>query len=165
MKGKHHSEDLQNNKIPRNTSSNLFLNIIIFLLVVLIIFLGYSLIHKIDFNGKNDSDLVKENALSLTQVEVMNGCGVSGVADKFTSYLRQKGFDVVQIGNYISFDIEKSMVIDRTGNMKKALHVADVLGINHKNVIQQKNKDYFLDVSIVIGKDFNQLKPELEKKE
>ena len=65
----------------------------------------------------------------------------------------------MQIGNYISYDVEKSIVIDRTGNMINALKVADSLGINHKNVVQQMSTKYFLDVSLIIGKDYSSLKP------
>jgi hypothetical protein len=66
--------------------------------------------------------------------------------------------DVVQIRNYTSFDIEKSLVIDRTGNKPNAEKIADLLGIDRKNIVQQISSDYFLDVSLVIGKDYNQLK-------
>ena len=63
------------------------------------------------------------------------------------------------MGNYISFDIDKTMVIDRTGNKANAEKIAEAIGVDKKNVIQQLNKEYFLDVSIIIGKDFNQLNP------
>ena len=69
----------------------------------------------------------------------------------------------MQTGNYISFDVDKSMVIDRTGNKANAIKVADVLGIDHKNIIQQINNDYILDVSLIIGKDFKELKPNNQK--
>ncbi|MEJ2617528.1 MAG: hypothetical protein P8Z35_21420, partial [Ignavibacteriaceae bacterium] len=68
-------------------------------------------------------------------------------------------------GNYISFDVDKSMVIDRTGNKANAIKVADALGIDHKNIIQQINNDYILDVSLIIGKDFKQLKPNNQQKD
>ncbi len=73
--------------------------------------------------------------------------------------LRQNNFDVVQIGNYRSFDIDNTLVVDRTGKKINALKVAEALGIDPKNVIQQINNDYFLDVSLIIGRDFNHLKP------
>jgi len=60
--------------------------------------------------------------------------------------------------NYSSFDIEKSLVIDRTGNKPNAEKIADLLGINRNNIVQQISTDYFLDVSLVIGKDYSQLK-------
>ncbi len=144
--------------IPQ-TTANISLNIIIALLSVIIIYMSYSIFSKIDRKRQLDIQNGKNAGASVIQVEVLNGCGVSGVADQFTNYLRLHHFDVVQMGNYISFDVEKSIVIDRTGNMVNAYKVADILGVSRKNVIQQKNNNYFLDVSFIIGKDFNSLKP------
>lgn len=85
----------------------------------------------------------------------MNGCGVSGAADTFTDSLRAKGIDVVNTGNYRSFDIDNTIVIDRSGKMENAKYVAELLGIDDKQVIRQINKNYFLDVCVIIGKDYN----------
>jgi hypothetical protein len=43
--------------------------------------------------------------------------------------------------------------------MANAFKVAKSLGIKNENVIQQLNKEYFLDVSIVIGRDYFNLTP------
>lgn len=142
----------------KNFSANFYSNIIIIVLSVIIAYLSYSLYSKFKAKSLEDSKNRKFSS-QLIQVEVLNGCGLYGTADKITEYLRRCRFDVVQIGNYISFDVEKSIVIDRTGNMINAFKLADSLGINHKNVIQQVSSKYFLDVSLVIGKDFNSLKP------
>ena len=149
----------KNQKIKRNfTGPNLILNLIISFLGILVIFLTFSLFNRLSGNSSEENS--KENvktASPVIQVEVLNGCGASGVAEKFTDYLRKEKFDVVQIGNYISFDIDQSLVIDRTGNKANAEKVAAALGIDRKNVIMQKNDDSFLDVSVVIGKDYKKL--------
>ncbi len=143
---------------PNSHSSNLILNSIIVLLGVLIIFLTYSFITQISHFSRVESDKNNnKSASSIIQVEVLNGCGASGVAEQFTDLLRKEKFDVVQVGNYISFDIDNSLVIDRTGNRLNAEKVARALGIDSKNVIMQKNDDSFLDVSVVIGKDYKKL--------
>jgi hypothetical protein len=36
--------------------------------------------------------------------------------------------------------------------------------VNERNIIPQSNNSLYLDVTIVIGKDFKELKPFLEKK-
>lgn len=159
MKEKLHSKKLPDNLNINQSTADISLNIIIVLLAVIIFYMSFSIFSKIDEKRKLDIQNQKNARSSLIQVEVLNGCGVAGVADQFTDYLRQHHFDVVQIGNYISFDVEKSIVIDRTGNMMNAFKVADTLGVSRKNVIQQKNNNYFLDVSFIIGKDFNSLKP------
>ena len=143
----------------KQSTANISLNIIIVLLSVIILYMSFSIFSKIDTKRQLDLQNQRNTKASIIQVEVLNGCGVAGAADQFTNYLRQHHFDVVQMGNYISFDVEKSIVIDRTGNMANAYKVADTLGISSKNVIQQKNNNYFLDVSFIIGKDFNSLKP------
>ena len=160
MKEKPRSKNPPQDASIKSSTANLFLNLIIILLGILILYMSYSFFMKITGNGRDklNADANKTGG-RIIQVEVLNGCGVSGAADKFTEFLRNRKFDVVQIGNYTSFDIEKSMVIDRTGNMQSAYKVAAALGIDKKNVIQQVNDNYFLDVSLVIGKDYNKLKP------
>ena len=152
--------DSQSTQNSTGRTANIFLNVIIILLAGLIIFMAYSLITKIEGLSPDDEDTNEANKPSkIIQLEVLNGCGISGVAEKFTNHLRQNNFDVVQVGNYSSFDIDNTLVVDRTGKRVNALKVAEALGIDPKNVIQQINNDYFLDVSLIIGRDFNHLKP------
>ncbi len=144
----------------KTSTSNFIYNLIIIVLGIIIIFLAYSIFLKIRDKEVTDKELAnKKLAAPIVQLEVLNGCGISGVAEKITDYLRNNNFDVVQTGNYISFDVDKTMVIDRTGNKANAIKVADALGVDHKNIIEQINNDYILDVSLIIGKDFKQLKP------
>lgn len=122
--------------------------------------MSFSLYVKLHGVNKDYSSALTEQVPSdIIQVEVLNGCGVSGAADRFTDYLRDNNFDVVNVSNYISFDVTNSMVIDRIGNMANAYKVAKSLGIKNENVIQQLNKDYFLDVSVIIGRDYYNLNP------
>ncbi len=160
MKVKSQSKKPPQDVSKKSSTANLFLNLIIVVLGILILYMSLSLYQKFAGGGGDglNANSTKNGGRTI-QVEVLNGCGVSGAADKITEFLRSDKFDVVQIGNYVSFDIEKSMVIDRTGNMSNAYKVAAALGIDRKNVIQQVNDNYFLDVSLVIGKDYNKLKP------
>lgn len=150
-------ETVQVEKRTLHRSTNLFLNISIFILSILILFLGYSLLSKLNVFGENSEidKLVKHK--KNMQIEVLNGCGVDGIADMFTDSLRKKNFDVVNTGNYRTFKIDNSIVIDRTGNIINAEYLAEVIGIDKKQVIEQKNKNYFLDVTLIIGKDYKQL--------
>lgn len=150
-----------NYKLPRKSSSfsNAVLILLIIILAIVVMFLSYSLYIKIQNISSEEDKSNREIASAIIQIEVMNGCGVDGVAAKFTSYLREKNFDVVQIGNYISNNIDETIIIDRIGNRANAEKLADVLGVNKKNIIQQLNKDYLLDATLVIGKDYNKLEP------
>ncbi len=142
---------------------HLFLNIVIALLAVVVFFLLYSFITNtltdkpVDWTTEKPVD--GEVAAEIIQLDVLNGCGASGVAQEFTDFLRKRNFDVVQSTNYKTFDVEESMVIDRTGDLETARKVAYALGIENKNIVQQINPDYYLNVSVVIGRDYEKLKP------
>ena len=97
------------------------------------------------------------------QIEVLNGCGKSGIAKIFESHLRQQGFDVVNTENYrimgkINWNVRHSKVIDQIGNIEFAEDVAQSLGIDEKYVSSNDNPSPVYDVTVVIGKDFDKLK-------
>ena len=93
------------------------------------------------------------------RVEVLNGCGARGVAQRYAEFLRRKGFDVVNGngGNAENFGFVESVVVDRAGNMEKARAVAQVLGIRH--CVQQIRLDPYRieEVTVIIGRDFDRL--------
>lgn len=96
----------------------------------------------------------RRNHQSAVQVDVLNGSGASGVAQKMTAYARSLGYDVVEMRNYKTPDVRETLIIDRCGNMEMARRIASDLGIQQKNVLQQLNPDYFVAASIVVGKDY-----------
>ncbi len=91
------------------------------------------------------------------QVEILNGCGVSGVAAQAHEYLRRLGFDVVNVENARAFDYERTLVIDRGGNEGIARRIARFLGT--ENVIRQVRPELMLQVTVILGKDYRTLKP------
>lgn len=150
-------EAVQSKKRAGHRSTNLIFNISNLILAILILFLGYSLLNKLNVFGDNSEIKNVLKHKNNMQIEVLNGCGVDGIADMFTDSLRKKNIDVVNTGNYRSYNIDNSIVIDRTGNIYNAEYVAKVIGIDNKQVIQQKNKNYYLDITLIIGKDYKQL--------
>lgn len=96
---------------------------------------------------------------SIIQVEVRNGAGIDGLAARTTQYLRERGFDVVDVGNAASFDREHTVVIDRVGDRAAARKVAKALGVPARRVQQEIRPQYYLDASIILGHDYKQLRP------
>lgn len=90
-------------------------------------------------------------------VEVLNGCGATGVARRVGRYLRTIGFDVMTVGNAESFNYPETLVIDRVGNTEYAARVAEVLGT--PNRIQQIVPDPFRieQVTVIVGGDYKRL--------
>jgi len=109
-------------------------------------------------DAKIESDIVKSTVEEVIQVNVLNGCGVPGLAGKAQQYLRSRGFDVVEIGNTETV-IEKSQVIDRVGDQISAMKVAYALGLADSTVTSNIDSSLFLRATIVIGNDYKELNP------
>lgn len=145
----------------RSSWLNGLLNLALVVLGLAVITLLYALVTR---HVQPRADPVREEKSAelvgdIIQVEVRNGCGVSGVAAVTTQHLREYGFDVVETGDFRSFDQERSVVVDRVGNLEAAKKVAAALGISEAQVQQEIRPDYYLDASVIIGKDYGSLLP------
>lgn len=91
------------------------------------------------------------------QVEVLNGCGVPRIAARVQEFLRERGYDVVNVENAPGFDYEETLVIDRGGD----LGVAEALArdLDTRNVIRQVRPDLVLQVTVILGADHRSLRP------
>ncbi len=139
---------------------NLILNISILILIIIITILAYTTFQAASLKfGNSSDDLLIDSTKARIQVEVLNGCGITGVADKLTDYLRINRIDVVNLGNYRSFEIENSIIISRNNKIINAEKVAALVGLDENSIIQQTNSDYMLDVTFILGKDYRNLIP------
>ncbi len=130
------------------------------LLVILILLPGYLTYHLYTILFSSNEVKPKKEvvvAAKLLQLDVLNGCGQSGIGEKFTDFLRRQKFDVINTGNFVSFDVENTIVVDRKGNPENALRVANALGLTREAVVQNINKDYLIDVTVIIGRDYKEL--------
>lgn len=98
----------------------------------------------------------RPSTTDIVQVEVLNGAGVSGLAREATEYLRSQGFDVVDVGN--AAPTRTSHVLDRVGDPESATRVAQALGLD-RDAVRPDSGAYFLDCTVVIGQDYQQLRP------
>ena len=108
--------------------------------------------------SSHDNGITSGGKTRAIQLDVLNGSGQAKIAQRVTDYLRARGFDVVEMGNYKSSDLEATIVLDRTGNLEAAKKVASSIGVPADRVKQQIDKSLYLDVSVVIGKDYARLK-------
>lgn len=144
----------------KKESNNQALNAVIGFLSLLLLLLVFGLFTRIVYpriqtqRAEEKPELIGE----IIQLEVLNGCGVSGLANEFTSALRKNGFDVVQTGNFDNFDMQETVVISRTFNTENARRVANALGIKEKNILIEASEDFYLDATVVIGSDYKSLK-------
>jgi hypothetical protein len=97
-------------------------------------------------------------------IAVLNGCGVGGLADKFTTFLIDQGFNVVKTANFEeeeygrpNFNVMETLILDQRGNRKNCIRLANALGLDPSRIVETKNEELLLDASLVLGKDFRQL--------
>ncbi len=90
-------------------------------------------------------------------LEVLNGIGVIGLADQFTGYLRDQGFDVVRFTNAHRFDYPRTLVINRGADFEQARLVAQSLGLEAEAVENMPDLSLQLDVTVVLGQDYSTL--------
>lgn len=145
----------------RQHRSNVLLNVALALLGMVLLVLLYGLgtrllAPRVDPGREaNPANFVGD----ILQVEVRNGCGISGVAAVATQYLRRGGFDVVEVGDHTSFEEPHSHVIDRVGDPEAARKIAYALGIDPERIVEDVRLDFYLDATVVLGKDYATLKP------
>lgn len=142
-----------------NGENDLIWNAAIGFLALLLIILIAALVTRfiypriVNQRAENQSHLIS----NIIQVEVLNGCGIPGIANTYTGVLRNNGFDVVETGNFDHFNLQNTLVIGRTNVKDNAYRVADALGIAPEHVLIESSPDFYLDVTIVIGHDYESL--------
>ena len=120
--------------------------------------------NKIKFNTESDlskllviSDFEKATGHKI-KVEILNGCGSKGIADKYTNLFRKKGFDVIYSGNANNFNYDHTHTILRDGEIDYAIEIAKILEINPERIYEKLDPLRDCDATIIIGKDFEDLK-------
>jgi hypothetical protein len=95
------------------------------------------------------------------RVQVLNGCGVDGAANKFAQLVKEKSspqfvLDVYDVANHSSFKHPETQLIVREASAAEIETVAELLGFSKSRVIQKKLDDNFLDINftVLVGEDF-----------
>lgn len=107
-----------------------------------------------------DANLVNNAILKAKkqaiQVNVFNTTQAPGLALKMQTYLRNKGFDVVELSSS-NHNFTKTAVIDRVGDKASAILIARNLGIPDSLVFTQIDSSMYINASVMIGADFKSI--------
>ena len=123
-----------------NSVKNIFLNSLIFILTVFIGVFIYSFSTKEIHNGNSFeisfpptsdppllSTIYENNPINESPVEVLNGCGIQGMADKFSRFLREHHIDVLNSDDADHYNYTHTLIITRTGNFQILDKVSSLL--------------------------------------
>ena len=91
---------------------------------------------------------VNADTQTRVRVEVLNATNVRGLARRATMHLRDRGFDVLEIGTW-NQRLDTTLVLDRSGHPQWAKRVADALG--GARVESRPDSSRYLDVTVLLG--------------
>jgi anionic cell wall polymer biosynthesis LytR-Cps2A-Psr (LCP) family protein len=98
-----------------------------------------------------DDDISSLPRAEIT-IEVLNGCGVRGIATLAASILESEGFSVVRVGNADHYDYPVSLVISRTDFINGAREVATL--IPGADMRKEEIAGWDVMVTVIIGKNY-----------
>lgn len=91
---------------------------------------------------------------SIGKVQVLNGCGTIGAANVVAEFLRNKKFDVKNIGNAPMSNYQTTLVASRIKDMGNANLVAQSLSTDA--VFLARSGDTLYDVTVFVGADYKE---------
>lgn len=83
------------------------------------------------------------------RVQVLNTTGKHGLARRATRLLRDRGFDVVEMGNATP-ELDTTVVLDRSGHTDWSAAAAKVL--SPAKVRTERDSSRYLDVTVLLGR-------------
>jgi hypothetical protein len=131
--------------------------IAIYLLVFVNSVLIISSAHKL-FKKSVGVSIQNKNGQEVLTIEVQNGCGVSGIANRFSTSLTAKNYQVIGKGNADHWNYEHTTLIDLDGSKSAAIEkLRKELGID-KEYVYLVREESEADARLIIGKDYQSLK-------
>lgn len=148
-------------EVGRSTRRILFL-VAIPLLLVGVLALAYGLLERNLLRPRFSATVDQSDSLVKVgepiQVNVINACGVDGMAAKFTLFLRARRFDVPEYSTSKTRE-PFTRVIDRVGDPSSAAKVAYALGIPPEHIETDVDSSLYLRATVIIGEDYLSLRP------
>ena len=133
--------------------------LVIWGLVVINAVLISSFIHKIVTPQQVPDIISKTPVVDPVKIQVLNGCGVSGIANEFSEFLQRQRYDIVEVGNAPTWDYENTVIINRERRDKKYVDkFREIIGISRELVYPIKNDEIDSDITLIIGSDYESLK-------
>ena len=91
------------------------------------------------------------------EAEVLNGCGVGGIASQMTDYLREHDIDVLTTDNADNSQYAETIIIERDSLARHGKTISDLTGI--RNITYDYTSESLVNVTIILGKDYLYYKP------
>lgn len=94
------------------------------------------------------------------RVEILNGCGQTGIARRAKAHLQEKGYDVLSIGDAREHFIRTIVVERRSPNNANARMLARTLRLDESAVTRHLDSLSPVWVTLIIGDDYPSFLPD-----
>jgi len=105
------------------------------------------------------ASVYKKKPIHKVKVEILNGCGIKGIAAKTADFLLlEHQVDVVKAANADSHDHPKTQIIGRNEKIEGIALICESFGVplNDKTIISHvPDETLGVDVTVIIGKDID----------
>ncbi len=106
--------------------------------------------------SRNFGYLEEGYILALSKrLEILNGTRANGLAARTRSLYENFGFEVIRIGNAETDDYEKTVIVNRSGTVADARKVGSLIQAENITTEQPLEKYPEIDITIILGSDFN----------
>ena len=97
---------------------------------------------------------LENNTVIKAEIEILNGCGESGIANLYSNYLIKEGFDVIDSRNADNFEyLNTTIVVHKKDKLNIAKNLANILKIKTVTIDERG----IWDLSLIIGRDYKNL--------
>ena len=97
---------------------------------------------------------LENNTVIKAEIEILNGCGESGIANLYSNYLIKEGFDVIDSRNADNFEyLNTTIVVHKKDKLNIAKNLANILKIKTVSIDERG----IWDLSLIIGRDYKNL--------
>ena len=140
-----------------NISGKIFTQIPRQYIYILGIALGVIILLYMIYPG-DEPEIVEEELIPAPiSVEVLNGCGVNGVAQMMTDFLRLNDIDVLITKDADNSRYNETIIIGRDSKIVYTDIISQLTGIDNRTF--DSVTESAVNVTIIIGKDYKNFKP------
>jgi len=140
-----------------------------FIILLSLLFVSFSLKYglpnfskSIPLSVEESSNKERKSKHKNSSISIQNGCGKNGLGLSYKKYLLNNGYDITQFIDASHFGHTSTKIYFHKNNKKSALHLANHLGIESKKIHEETNLDYYHDLTLILGQDYNILKSHQE---
>ena len=101
-------------------------------------------------------EVYQKNPIQNIKVEVLNGCGLKGIAAQTAEFLRENHVDVVRSDNADHYDYPNTVIISRNENVESLKAVSKSFGVpldDKTHILTDPDESLGVDVTVILGKD------------